>query len=431
LAALLATVVLLTLLATHAAVAAASDPVLAAAGDIACAAGDRVNDCKQAETAQLIESEHPDALAPLGDNQYEWGGLSEFDGPGAYNETWGRFNSIAHPVPGNHEYETPDAQGYFDYFGPQIAGPAAGGGYYSYELGAWHIIALNSNCSDLGCQNSDTGVTSTPELSWLGSDLASHPNQCTLAYWHHPAFTSSAKIPDSPGVLGLWNLLYAAHADVVLNGHDHKYERFAQQDPAQQPTSAGIREFVVGTGGESLIAAGPPQPNLEVLDDEDFGVLFLTLHAYSYDWVFKSTTGAVLDSGTTQCHAQPPPPPPVPPPAPPPAPPPPPPAPEHLKFTASVKHVVRRIVLRRGLTVHVYCSQKCRVSGVTLLVKGRRKKARTIHFRYAKTIDTHRGKLRLKLKGIPANAHLTLRLTAVTPTGERRSATTSTLVKVR
>lgn len=387
--------------------------------------------CKQEETAKLIESEHPDAVAPLGDNQYERGEIGEFEGKGAYNETWGKLNSIAHPVPGNHEYETPNAEGYFDYFGPTIAGTAAGGGYYSYDLGAWHIVALNSNCSDLGCENSEAGVVSSAELSWLQTDLASHPSQCILAYWHHPAFTSSTAIPESPGVLGLWNLLYAAHADVVLGGHDHKYERFAQQDPSEQATSAGIREFVVGTGGESLFPAGGAVPNLEFLDAEHFGVLFLTLHAYSYDWVFRSTNGATLDSGTTACHAQPPPPPPAAPPPPPPPPSPPEPPP-HLKFTASVRHAIHRTVLRQGLIVHLYCSQKCRVSNVTVLVKRRGKKAKRLHFKYAKTIGTtHTSFLRLKLKGLPGGAHLTLRLTAVSTTGERKSATATTLIKAR
>lgn len=406
--------------------------MLAAAGDIACAAGDTTDACRQEETARLIESEHPDAVAPLGDNQYLKGELSEFDSEGAYNETWGRFNSIAHPVPGNHEYETPEAEGYFDYFGPAIAGTAAGGGYYSYDLGAWHIVALNSNCTDLLCEDSETGLVSSAEESWLGSDLASHANQCILAYWHHPAFTSSTVIEDSPQVLGLWNILYAAHADVVLNGHDHKYERFAQQDPSEHATSAGIREFVVGTGGESLFPAGAPVPNLEVLDEKDFGVLFLTLHPSSYDWAFRSTSGAVLDSGTTACHiAQPPsaPPPPAPPAQPPGS------APqaaaEKLRFTASVRHVVHRIVLRRGLLVHVYCSQRCRVNSVTVLARHRRGKARTIHLRYAKTIDAHRGMLRVNVKGIRPSAHLTLELVAVSPTGERRRATASTLLARR
>lgn len=404
----------------------ASDPVLAAAGDIACPAGDKVNSCKQAETAQLIESEHPDALAPLGDNQYEHGALSEFDSPTAYNETWGRFNSIAHPVPGNHEYDTPGATGYFDYFGPAIAGTEASGGYYSYEEGAWHIVALNSNCSDIGCEDTEGGSVTSAELSWLRADLASHPDQCVLAYWHHPAFTSSASVPDSPGVIPLWDLLYEAHADVVLNGHDHKYERFAQQDPSQNPTSAGIREFVAGTGGESLFPAGAPVPNLEVLDAEQFGVLFLTLHAYSYEWTFRATNGTVLDSGSSACHAQPPPPPPPPPPAPPP---PPPPKLQRLRFTAHVAPVVHRAALKRGLAVHLYCSKTCSVKSLIVLVRQRGKTVKRVHYRYAKTISAHSATLRLKLNGVRPGEHLTLRLVATSTTGESRKATATTLLE--
>jgi hypothetical protein len=407
--------------------ARASDPVLAAAGDIACRAGDAKDSCKQAETAQLIESEHPDALAPLGDNQYERGELGEFDGQGAYNETWGRFNSIVHPVPGNHEYDMPSAEGYFDYFGPTIAGTAASGGYYSYELGSWHIVALNSNCSDIGCEDTEAGAVSSAELSWLGGDLASHSSQCILAYWHHPAFTSSASVPNSPGVIPLWKMLYAAHAAVVLNGHDHKYERFAPQDPSQNATSAGIREFVVGTGGESLFGAGAPVANLEVLDDEHFGVLFLTLHAESYEWVFRATDGTALDSGTAPCHAAPPaaaPPPPAPPPPAPPAPP----KPERLRFTAHAPRVVHRGALKRGLPVRISCSKTCHIKSVTVLVRRHGRTVKTIHYKHAKKASAHEGVLHLQLKGIRPGVRLILTLVAVSTTGERRSAKTTTLL---
>jgi hypothetical protein len=179
----------------------------------------------------------------------------------------------------------------------------AANGNYSYDLGAWHIVSLNSNCSDTGCQDSVAGTSSSAEVSWLQGDLAAHPNQCTLAYWHHPRFTSGF-VGNSPGVGPLWNALYAAHADVVLGGHDHMYERFAQQDPSQHATGEGMREFVVGSGGESLFAVTTVQPNLEAVDNNHFGVLFLTLHRSSYDWSFRSTEGGVLDSGTAACHAQ-------------------------------------------------------------------------------------------------------------------------------
>src|SRR5437763_916877 len=214
----------------------------------------------------------------LGDNQYSSGLLSEFNSAGAYNATWGVFNPIVHPAPGNHEYaQSSVAAGYFSYFGS-----AAGNGNYSYELGSWHVVSLNSDCTNSGCQDSLAGSTSSAEVSWLQSDLAAHPNQCILAYWHHPRF-SSRWVGNSPGVGPFWTTLYAAHADVVFNGHDHMYERFAQQDPSQNATSEGIREFVVGTGGESLFSMGTTQPNMQAVDNNHFGALFLTLRPGSYE----------------------------------------------------------------------------------------------------------------------------------------------------
>jgi hypothetical protein len=275
-----------------------SDPVLAAAGDIACPYGNTTNECQQAATARLAASQKPNVVAVLGDNQYQSGLLSEYNSPGAYNATWGQFNSMVHPSPGNHEYAASSvATGYFTYFGA-----SAGSGNYSYDVGSWHLIALNSNCSNSGCGDSLAGTSSNAELSWLEGDLAAHQHQCVLAYWHHPAF-SSGYVGNSPGVLPFWKALYAAHADVVLNGHDHVYERFAQQDPQQNATSQGVREFVVGTGGETLFNMGKVQPNMEAVDNHHFGVLFLTLHPSSYDWAFRTTAGALVDSGSTTCHA--------------------------------------------------------------------------------------------------------------------------------
>lgn len=276
------------------------DPVLAATGDIACPYGDTTNECRQAATASLTAAQKPNAVAVLGDSQYQSGLLSEYNSPGAYNATWGQFNSIVHPAPGNHEYAASStATGYFTYFGA-----SAGSGNYSYDLGSWHLIALNSNCSNSGCGDSVAGASSSAELSWLEADLAAHQHQCVLAYWHHPAF-SSGYVGNSPGVLPFWTALYAGHADVVINGHDHMYERFAQQSPQQNATGQGVREFVAGTGGETLFNMGKVQPNMEAVDNHHFGVLFLTLHASSYDWAFRTTAGAVIDSGSTACHSAP------------------------------------------------------------------------------------------------------------------------------
>jgi hypothetical protein len=172
--------------------------------------------------------------------------------------------------------------------------------YYSFDLGTWHIISLDSNCSGSGCEDSVEGQTTTQQTQWLKADLAAHPAPCTLAFWHHPRF-SAAWSNDNPGVAPLVAALYNAHADVVLNGHDHDYERFAQQDPNGVATSTGVREFIAGTGGESLfpITSGP---SLQASDQSDFGVLVLTLHASSYDWVFKRLDGSVVDSGSSACH---------------------------------------------------------------------------------------------------------------------------------
>jgi hypothetical protein len=277
------------------------DPVVVAVGDIACAAGDQSDNCEQQQTATLAASQKPNEVLVLGDNQYNHGALSEYQGAGAYNATWGVFDPIVHPVPGNHEYETAGASGYFQYFGGNGVTTGAPGGYYSFTVGSWHIIALNSGCSDSGCADSVAGTTSSAQVAWVQADLAANRSPCVLAYWHHPLF-SSGNLGDSPGVAPLWTALYNAHADVVVNGHDHVYERFAQQDPNGNATTTGIREFVAGTGGENLFALSNPPATLQAWDDKDFGVLVLTLHPSSYDWKFVDTGGTVIDSGSAACH---------------------------------------------------------------------------------------------------------------------------------
>jgi hypothetical protein len=293
----------LGVIAASAPATAAADPVLAAAGDIACAPGAPTNSaqCGQGGTATEIARARPSRVAALGDDQYEQGSLSEFLGPGAFDQTWGSFKSRIRPVPGNHEYvSSPTAAGYFEYFG-HLAGQA-GRGYYSFQLGAWHVVALNSSCSDAGCFDSEFGATTTLQAEWLKADLERARGQCILAYWHHPLFTSVTELDDEWGVRPLWEALLAAGADVVLNGHAHNYERFAPQDPAGRPSSSGLREFVVGTGGRSHLEFGVPLPTSQFRDDHDFGVLFLTLHGASYDWQFRNTNRSVLDHGSTKCH---------------------------------------------------------------------------------------------------------------------------------
>jgi hypothetical protein len=273
-----------------------------AAGDIACAPGDTSNDCRQGVTANLASAQHPDSVITLGDNQYSSGLLSEFNGAGAYNATWGIFNPIVHPDPGNHEYAaSSSAAGYFSYFGAATGGSTASAPYYSYNLGTWHLISLDSSCSDSGCGDLTTGQTTSAQTSWLQSDLAAHPAACTLAYWHHPRFSTSWT-NDSPGTAPLFSALYNAHADLALTGHDHVYERYAQVDPTNTATANGVREIVAGTGGENLFDFITTEATLQAKDATDFGVLVLTLHASSYDWAFKRLDGTVVDNGTTACH---------------------------------------------------------------------------------------------------------------------------------
>jgi chitodextrinase len=278
-----------------------SDPIVATAGDIACDPADgRYNGgvgtataCKQRATSNILFSSDVAAVLPLGDNQYEQATQWQF--MQSYDASWGRVFSLTRPVPGNHEYLTQGAAGYYGYFGTRAGDPTKG--YYSYDVGAWHIIALNSECANVG----GCGFGS-PQEQWLRNDLASHSNLCTIAYWHKPRFTSGLHGNDE-SFATWWFDLYTASADVVLAGHDHDYERFAPQDPSQNPDSNGIREFVVGTGGQEHEPFIAPAPNSQVFNNDTFGVLKLTLHPASYDWQFVPEAGGTFtDSGTAACH---------------------------------------------------------------------------------------------------------------------------------
>ncbi len=268
------------------------DPVLVGAGDIAS--------CKSPgdeETADLLAG-IDGTVATFGDNAYPKGAAADF--ARCYDPTWGEFKALTRPSPGNHEYETAGASGYFEYFGTAAGDP--GKGYYSYDLGSWHVISLNSNCSFVaggGCADGSL------QEKWLKADLAAHSNACTLAYWHHPRF-SSASHGDRAFVSPFWDDLYQAGADVVLNGHDHVYERFAPQNPSGQTDPAqGIREFVVGTGGGELTAFETINPTSEARVEGKHGVLKMTLHPEDYDWQFVTADGTVADSGSGQCHGAP------------------------------------------------------------------------------------------------------------------------------
>jgi hypothetical protein len=268
--------------------ALAPPATLVAAGDIAhCGtAGDSA-------TAALV-ARMPGTVATLGDHVYEDGTASEFRR--CYHPTWGRFLRRTRPTPGNHEYHTRGAAGYFAYFGRR-AGPS-GRGWYAYRLGTWRIIVLNSNCDEVG----GCGPGSE-QHRWLLAELGSNPAACTLAYWHRPRF-SSGPHGDGDGVAPFWAALYRARADVVLSAHDHTYERLAPMAPdGRLDTSRGIRQFVVGTGGRSHYPIRRTRPNSVVHDDETFGVLRLTLRPGRYDFRFVSVAGGRFsDAGSGRCH---------------------------------------------------------------------------------------------------------------------------------
>lgn len=265
------------------------DPVLIGAGDIA-----DCTDLAGAEaTAKLLEA-NPGTVMAVGDLAYPDGTKENFE---CYDKTWGRVKARTRPAVGNHEFHSTSATYYFQYFG-SVAGNFKDG-FYSYNLGAWHIIVLNSECKEVGgCE------AGSREEKWLRVDLAAHPAACTLSYFHKPLFSSGAKHGNDPELKPIFQALYDAHADVVVNGHDHDYERFAPQNPEGKADSKyGVREIVAGTGGKSHRPFAQPLPTSEVRDDTAFGVLKLTLHPTAYDWVFLPEPGKQFtDSGSGLCH---------------------------------------------------------------------------------------------------------------------------------
>jgi len=280
----------------------ASDATVAAGGDIACDPGDGGFNgglgttwvCNELATSDLLLSGNYAKILTLGDHQYENNTYSAF--LQSFDPSWGRLKARIAPALGNHEYLTSGAAGYYQYFG--AAAHQASNGYYSYDVGAWHMIALNAECSHVG----GCGAGS-PQEQWLKADLAAHTNACVLAYWHQPRWSSGQHGSDAAYDV-FWKDLYAANADLVLNGHDHDYERFAPQNPSGQlDTTRGIREFVVGTGGKNHYAFTTVQANSQVRNSDTYGVLQLTLHASGYDWKFIPVAGRPFtDSGSGSCH---------------------------------------------------------------------------------------------------------------------------------
>jgi hypothetical protein len=258
------------------------DATLVGAGDIGwCGSAAPI------ATAKLLQ-QVPGAVFTAGDNAYMSGTMQQFEN--CYNPSWGADKARTHPAPGNHDHASGSSAPYFVYFG-ENAGPP-GRGYYSYDLQAWHIVSLDSN------QPSGEG---SAEWTWLKQDLQSSTRPCTLAYWHHPLFSSGPHGPQV-AVRDLWRLLYDAGAEIVVSAHDHLYERFAPQTPDGKADEArGIRQFTVGTGGAPLYDVRRLMPNSEFTAKE-WGVLELTLTPTGYRWAFLSTAGGTLDSGQGDCH---------------------------------------------------------------------------------------------------------------------------------
>ena len=345
---------------------ASAAPVLAAVGDISCQPGSpqgnekpsdvctggvtaTTRNAAQNATAMQVEAIKPTLVAVLGDEQYQNGYLSDFEN--SFDKYWGAFKFLQRPAPGNHEFYDNHGQlgvrglGYFDYYNgfahnadgseidttlpngvtqptPLPDGQAGdfgqtGNGWYSYNLGQWHLISLNAECGQEPGGCSPTGSWVASETSWLASDLQQDHSPCTLAYWHQPTFSSTADPFTSDSAEGQvaaawWQLLYRNHATLILNGHDHVYSRFAPMDPAgNADRQHGIREFIVGTGGESLDTVKPTTPNLQAWADQYYGVLKLTLKSSGYDWDYESamlnpaapagTPATYSDTGSAGC----------------------------------------------------------------------------------------------------------------------------------
>jgi hypothetical protein len=261
--------------------------VLLSAGDIASC-----NSTGDEATAALLDRSFGSVLT-LGDNAYPGGTPTDFQS--CYEPSWGRHKARTRPVVGNHEYRGGNAAGYYAYFGAVAGAPTQG--WYSYDLGGWHVVVLNSNCREIG------GCTrSSPQGLWLEADLAAHPRDCTLAAWHHPRFSSGSKHGSSTATRELYGIAHEHGVDVILTGHDHHYERFAPQDAFGVADASAPRQFVVGSGGASLRPMGDIEPNSVTSAGRVVGVLELTLHDASYDWRFLPAAGhTYTDSGSASC----------------------------------------------------------------------------------------------------------------------------------
>ncbi len=260
---------------------------VAAVGDIVCRPGDRTNACKDAATANLIRHRGVGGLFTLGDNQYEDGTLSQFQN--GYDSTYGPFKPFTYPSPGNHEYHTPGASGYFDYFGSRARrGPP---GYYAFTLNGWRVYSLNTNCDKINC---------AAQRTWMVKNVAANPALCQAMYMHYSRYSSDTRsgsiIPKRFWTVGVNNGF-----ELALGGHDHYYERFARMNASGDVTGAGMQSFVVGTGGKDLDVFGPTTTGSRARYSR-FGVLFLTLSPIGYKWDFRTITNTSRDSGSRTCR---------------------------------------------------------------------------------------------------------------------------------
>jgi acid phosphatase type 7 len=260
-----------------------------AAGDIACAPGEEVTSttCRQADTARLVGEFRPRFVLPLGDLQYDDGDLKDFEL--SYAKTWGRFEPITRPVPGNHDYHVGGAEGYLAFFQKQTGGRS----YYAFDIGDWRYYALDSNCSDVDCDE---------EAAWLDRDMAENPRTCTAIAMHHPRYSSSSEHGDQEEVSPLWEVALRHDADLALGAHDHDYERFEAMDADGNVTDGGIVSFVVGTGGKSLYDLGDRDEGSVLFYNERAGVLDLKLGRDGYGWRFRNVDGKTIDAGVHRCH---------------------------------------------------------------------------------------------------------------------------------
>jgi hypothetical protein len=275
-----------------------------AAGDVACSprttgwnrGAGTWTDCRQALTADMLAAGSLDAVFALGDLQYPRGDLADFRA--GYGATWGRFLAMTRPIVGNHEYEdSSGAAGYWDYFG--AAAGNRGEGWYSLDLGAWHVVALNTNCEVVAC------TPGSAQEQWLRADLAANPGRCTLAIMHHPRFTSGPNengLAGFPEIAPLWDALHQAGVEVALAAHMHNYERFPAMDSAGNRTATGIASFVVGTGGRNLAEVFDRHAESEAYSARAFGYLRLVLRPGGYDWQFVAEPRSFTDQGSANCH---------------------------------------------------------------------------------------------------------------------------------